>query len=617
MYRQLIHIDPNSSDSLQQQIRQKLVEGILIGAIEPNQKLPSSRRLAQELQVSRNTIVLVYQTLKDEGYLVTRERSGIFVNDQLKQGSLLSVAKESELITKTTKRLSKSKFSGAVALTGNGSAASNWQEFPYPFIDGKYDTELYPTKEWREALLKASTSSEIYQWSSTQGLEDDPLLLDEIRNKILPRRGIQAGRNEILITSGSQQALFLLCELLVSSRSRVAVEEPGYPEIRQLIQRKGAGMRHQTVDAQGMVIDDDLADCDLVYCTPSHQTPTSVTMSMARRDQLLSQAHQQDFLIVEDDFEFESNFLGQPHPALRSLDSHNRVVYLSCLSKVLVAGVQIGFIVAAPQVIDELKKLRKLIARHPPLLNQRAVAYFLALGHYDAYMMQLHKTFFERWLTLREALNIYLPDSIDTGPIEGGTAYWIVGPEQLDGEHLREQASAQGILIEPVKRYFSSPTYPTNCFRMGVTSIREQNIREGVRKLAKLIFELTSKYDEKLSNAKGKLLSHQELQSLLPNSTLKCQMVYGVSCTIELLEDGTMLGRTSGKGKEEDVGKWWIEDGRYYRQWQLWGYAEVGSFYVIKDGSEIKWFDENYRLIRQLEFYGAGLETAKSADEET
>jgi GntR family transcriptional regulator/MocR family aminotransferase len=107
---------------------------------------------------------------------------------------------------------------------------------------------------------------------------------------------------------------------------------------------------------------------------PSHQTPTSITMSMARRDELLQKAHDEDMLIIEDDFEFESNFLGQPHPALRSLDNDNRVIYISCLSKVLASGVQIAFIVTEPEIIAELKKLRKMMVRNPPLNNQRAVA---------------------------------------------------------------------------------------------------------------------------------------------------------------------------------------------------------------------------------------------------
>ncbi|WNC72254.1 PLP-dependent aminotransferase family protein [Thalassotalea psychrophila] len=599
MISRLIHIDARSDDSLQSQIRQKLVEGILVGSFAAGTKLPSSRKLAQQLSVSRNTVVLVYQALLDEGYIESRERSGIYVSENVDQGRVDHIEQQTSFNAKAGNN--QHRFKGALAVTNAKSCPANWRKFPYPFIDGKYDSSLYPVKEWREANSKANATNEIYHWSELYGDDDDPMLLDEIRTKILPRRGIQASQDEILITVGTQQALHLITQLFVDKNTAIAVEEPGYPEMRDLLLHQGANIIYQPLDDKGIVVDESLDDCDIIYTTPSHQTPTSITMSMDRRDELLSKARQKDLLIIEDDFEFESNFLGQPHPALRSLDQDNRVVYVSCLSKVLASGVQIGFIVADSAVITELKKIRKLVLRNPPLNNQRAVAYFLSLGYYDSYMMHLHKVFFERWLTLREALNIYLPNCIDTGPIQGGTAYWITGPKQLDGEYLRKKAAELGILIEPVKRYFSYSNAPENCFRMGVTSIPNDKIRDGVSKLAELIHQLTAEYEEKLTNAKGRLLDQESLKKLLPNSILECQMVYGVPCTIELKANGSMLGRTGGEDQEVDSGRWWIENGMYYRQWKLWGYGELKGFYVIIDGEQMKWFDKHYRFVRELE----------------
>lgn len=601
MISRLIHIDPDKDETLQSQIRQQIVEGILVGSFPPCCKLPSSRKLATQLGVSRNTVVLVYESLLDEGYIVTKDRSGIYVSEELNKGK---TAHPAPSLYNHKVRDNLHRFKGALATTNYHSNPQNWHDYKYPFIDGKYDTSLYPVKEWREANAKANTTREIYQWSKLQGMEDDPMLLDEIRSKILPRRGIQAERQEILITAGSKQALHFITELFVDSSVTVALEEPGYPEMRNLLAKNGAKLLYQPVDVDGVVVDDKLNDCDILYTTPSHQTPTSVTMSMDRRDALLSKASEQDLLIIEDDFEFESNFLGQPHPALRSLDTENRVVYISCLSKVLESGTQIGFIVADSGVIAELKKIRKLLMRNPPLNNQRTVAYFLSMGHYDAYMMQLHKVFFQRWLTLREALNTYLPNCINTGPIQGGTAYWVTGPETLDGLHLRTKAAEQGILIEPVKRYFANSEAPENCFRMGITSISNERIRTGVEKLAKLIHELTERSEEKLTNAKGKLLDKNALQQVLTGVMMECEMVYGSMCEIELWPDGSMVGRTWGLDEETDTGRWWIEGGMYYRQWDLWGYGETKGFYVIMDGEEMKWFDQNYCFVRQLEVKG-------------
>lgn len=602
MTQHLIHLEPSSSESLQSQIRRKMVESILVGSFPPGTKLPSSRKLADQLKVSRNTVLSVYQKLIEEGYIVTRERSGVFVTDNLVQGRV-EVAKLPE-VQLGQQQKAKYKFKGRVSSTRSTSCPSNWNSYSFPFIDGKFDVSLYPIKQWREATAKASSTQEIYHWSRQQGNGDDPMLIDEIRSKILPRRGIQASSDEILITSGAQQALHLITQLFVDNKVVVGVEEPGFPEMRELLNYQGARLVHQPIDQQGLVVDDALNQCDIVYTTPSHQTPTSITMSMERRQALLNKANEKDFLIIEDDFEFESNFLGKPHPALKSLDKGHRVIYVSCLSKVLAPGVQIAFIVADSDIINELTKLRKLLVRNPPLNNQRAVAYFLSLGYYDAYMMHLHKVFYDRWLTLREALNIYLPNCIDTGPIQGGTAYWITGPKQLDGEYLREKAAELGILIEPVKRYFASTHYPENCFRMGVTSIANDKIQLGVSMLAQLIHQLTAEYEEKLTNAKGRLLSQAMLADLLPDARLECQMVYGVPCIIDLRKDGSMYGETGGMDSEVDTGRWWIENGMFYRQWNLWGYSEVKGFYVIMDGDEMKWFDENYCFVRKLELKG-------------
>ncbi len=140
-----------------------------------------------------------------------------------------------------------------------------------------------------------------------------------------------------------------------------------------------------------MVISSRLDRAQVIYVTPSHQVPTAVTMATQRRHALLKKAHELDQLIIEDDFEHESNFLGQPHPALRSMDRDNRVIYVSALPKVLAPGLRIGFIVAAADLIREARRLRQLVIGRPSLLNQRTAALFLSLGHYDAFMAKLHQ----------------------------------------------------------------------------------------------------------------------------------------------------------------------------------------------------------------------------------
>ena len=152
--------------------------------------------------------------------------------------------------------------------------------------------------EWREACRYALGGGDIAVWSAASGGLDDPMLIEELRTKILPRRGINARAEEILITVGAQQALYLLAELLVDSSVSVAIEEPGYPALRHLINRRGAPIVHQPIDEAGMLVDGTLDGCRIAYVTPSHQAATGVTMSLERRCALLEKAAQRDMLII-------------------------------------------------------------------------------------------------------------------------------------------------------------------------------------------------------------------------------------------------------------------------------------------------------------------------------
>lgn len=591
----IIYLDPESELNLQAQIRQKMVEAITLGNFPEGQRLPSSRKLAEQLGVARNTVVLAYQQLVDEGYLVSRERSGLYVNEEIKAGQVaLGQVQERSLETGTRWR---NRFRGAPTPSQDFTFPPNWRQYPYPFIEGRFDHSLYPIKEWREASRLALGVKEINSWAGESGDIDDPMLIEQIRTRILPRRGIQARPEEILVTVGTQHALYLIAELLVDSRVAVAVEEPGYPDMRRLLAQRGAPMVYQPVDEQGLVVDERLDDCQLIYTTPSHQTPTAVTMSMERRQVLLAMASRNDALIIEDDYEFESNYLNSPHPALRSMDNEDRVIYLSCLSKVLSPGLRLGFMVAAPEVIEEARKLRRLTVRHPPLNNQRTAAFFLSLGHYDSFLMHMHRIFEERWIALRRALNYYMLFYVEMAPAQGGTSLWVKGPEDLDVRYVAEEAARRGILIEPVDHYYATSNAPRNCFRMGVTSIPHDRIRDGVLALRDLFHDLTENKTETFDTARGEHLTGSDLHNALAGKLMVSVIAYGDPCTIEICEDGSLVGKAGYAGEDLDRGEWWIENERWHRQWGRWAWAETGIYDVRREGSVLKLFDEDGWLI--------------------
>lgn len=590
----LLFLDPDSELNLQAQIRQKLVEAITLGTFPVEKRLPSSRKLADQLGVARNTVVLVYEQLIDEGYLLSRERSGIYINTEILDGR----PDQGAVISRRSKPSGYWSEWFKAPPTGREPFLHppNWHQHPYPFLDGKFDTSLFPVKEWREANRLALGVREINDWAGETGDADDPDLIEQIRTRILPRRGIRAGADEILITVGAQQALYLACELLVDSTVSVAVEEPGMPIVRQLLAKRGASMIHQPVDSDGIVVDRKLLGADLIFVTPSHQTPTSVTMSTERRQQLLAQVAKGRQLIIEDDMEFESNFRGNPHPALRSMDAEDRVVYVSCLSKVLEPGLSLGFMVAAPEIIAEARKLRRLMVKHPPLNNQRTAAFFLSLGHYDAFMMHTHKVFGERWRALREAMALYLKEFVETTPSQGGTSVWIQGPPDLKVDYLTQEAAKRGILIEPVSHFYANSKVPANYFRLGISSIPVDNIRHGIYLLRELIRELSSDHIERLDSAKGKRLYGKDIAAAFSEATILWKGIDGNPATIHYFADGTAEGRGGYAREHLGEGTWWVEGDMWFRRWEHWYFGEPLGFYVVLDGSTIKLFEEDCAL---------------------
>ncbi len=484
----LFHFSTEKTTSLQQQLREQIAAAILNGNIPQDNPLPSSRKLAKQLSIARNTVVLAYEHLLDDGYLIARERSGYFVNPDI-------LSRQLELPQQSSHEEGGSspdwahKFKITPSHQHNITKPKDWQKYPYPFIYGQIDNSLFPSNHWRECCRDAVSVPAIRDWASDRFDADDPLLIEQIRTRLLPRRGVWASADQILVTVGAQQALYMLARLLLDKDSTIGIEEPGYVDIRNIATMNPARVRGLPVDEQGLIVDERLDGCDAVFTTPSHQCPTTVTMPLERRYALLEKASEQDFLIIEDDYECESNFKSNPIPALKSLDTNDRVLYVGSLSKTLAPGLRLGYLVGPAELIREARALRRLILRHPAANNQRSVALFLERGYHDALIMNIARAYEERWQEMGEALNEYLP-SASRQPSFGGSCYWVQGPEGLDSRLLRKEAANRGILIEPGDIHFLEQPAPLNYFRLGYSSIPAHKIRPGIKALVELIEDM-------------------------------------------------------------------------------------------------------------------------------
>ncbi len=470
--------------SIQSQIREMLVSAILGGQLPSNTPLPSSRKMSKTLGVSRNTVVLAYQGLVDDGYLLSRERSGFYVDPQILEGRADHQEYQSD--TKPVGISWANRFKLTPSTNRNPNKPLNWQSYPYPFISNQVDPELFPIAAWRECSRQAMGKRGMDAWTSDTSGSDDPQLVEQIRARLLPRRGIMAAENEVLITLGAQNALYMLSSLLVRPDTTVGIEDPGYPDARNIFGLKTERIHSIPVDDEGLPVNARLDACDYVYVTPSHQSPTTRTMPLANRKKLLERAGQRDFVIIEDDYESETNYASAPTPALKSMDSDGRVVYIGSLSKTLFPGLRMGYVVASAELIQELRALRLCIMRHTPNNNQRTLAYFLSLGHHDTLIHRLHRAYRSRWEAMAEALTEYMPNTT-TVPVYGGSTFWIEGPQNLDSDKLAIDALANGIVIEPGSIHFADDNGPKNFFRLGFSSVSVEKIEPGIKLLSEII----------------------------------------------------------------------------------------------------------------------------------
>ena len=589
-------LDGDSGLSLQQQVRERLIQAISSGVLEPGSRAPSSRGLAKRIGVARNTVLLAYQQLIADGYLVGRERSGIYVCQNLAEVASRHLTKAAA--TPQTPPAWRGMMKRRSRIDWSRRIPPDWALYPYPFLDGCLERELSSITEWRDASRAALATREFDDWSMNFCEGDDEKLLNEIRTKILPRRGVQAAADEILITEGWKQALDLTAQLFVDAKTRVVMEDPGLPELRELLRLQGADVLTQPVDEEGLVLNSRLDGRALVFVTPTRQAPTGVQMSRARQKALLKHAHAAGAMVIEIDFAM-SGVGGKRSPALKSLDASERVIYVSDLCEVFGPGLRLGFVVAPAEMIREMRKVRSLVAGPAPRAAQRIGAMLMALGHYNSAVNRVNRAIEERLTALRDALNYHLPRLVLIDPKLSGSSIWVKGPPGLDARLLSAEAAKRGVLLEPAARFYGRSGDGAADFRMGVSSLALDRIRPGVAALAQVMHELTDPALDRLDPERPSWLDGKRLGETMSGATLLCRTVYGDPYTVDVRADGVLIGKAGYAHEDCDEGEWWIEDDRWCRRWKQWSYGETARYLTVVEGDQVKWYKDDLVLFNR------------------
>ncbi len=466
----------------------KFLEEIILSSNGPQRaKLPSSRQLAMELGVSRNTVLAAYQELIAEGFAEPKSKSGVFVNSEI----LSQLSKGRKILQPTTPKSERFQFKVAIdtsktSLPEIHKPYYDWHKFKYPFICGQVNANLFPSNTWLRYLSMALEPIHRNFSLSDDPEHDDPLLVTAICRRILPSRGIKADPSMILITMGTQEGLFLIADALFDESSTIAMENPGYPDARHIFIRSNAKVVGATVDDFGLVPESIPDGVDAIYTTPSHQFPTNATLSISRRRRLLDMANENGMVVIEDDYDSELRYIGRPTPALLSLAGAEPVLYLGSFSKFLAPGLRLGFLVGPPSLIRILRQRQRYVLRHPPGHLQRALALMIEQEAYARHLRRYRASLKRSWQVTTDSVRDHLP-AVKIYSTAGGTSFWVELDPSVDAVELTHNALEEGIVIEPGNVYFLEENPPKNFIRIGFGAIEPRNIEAGIQLLGDII----------------------------------------------------------------------------------------------------------------------------------
>ncbi len=457
-----IWLDHDSRFTLQNQLMQQIKQLIQNGVLDPGEPLPSTRELAEQLRVSRNTVVYAYDRLMGEGYVEPRARSGVFVSSSFS-------------IPKVASRLKAESSPAAM----QDEAPVPVLKAPSPFRPCQPDVTLFPILIWnrlRGRVIRSSGANLLhYQAICSSGL---PELRERLAAYLRDHRGVRCEWRQIAITTGSQQALNLLAQLLIKRGDRVYMEDPGYLGARFAWQLAGAKIVPGPIDEQGLRLPSaGKQRFSLIYTTPSRQFPSGVLQSLARRLALIEYAGATKTWVIEDDYDSEFRFTAPPLPSLQSLDTTERVIYVGTFSKVLFPSLRLGYVVLPPSLVDQFNELKALMDDHGPLIDQATLALFLESGAFHSHIRRCRRAYAERqqvFLETCERLRIPL----DFYSTDGGMN--LTGFFQSSAEDARWSAELRGagLDVPAMSQYAIKATRPGLVF--GFTAFKPEVIRNSL-----------------------------------------------------------------------------------------------------------------------------------------
>jgi GntR family transcriptional regulator / MocR family aminotransferase len=476
----VVTVDRSSSQPLHLQIYRSLRNAIAIGVLRPGQRVPSSRAMGVELDVSRITILEAYAQLLAEGYFKSRRGAGTFVSSSLP-----------EYLTQV-----------GPPVNGRASRASG----PRPIARRALQFPVEPVTPWRNGLGAFSVHQPAFEefpyavWTRlvTHHSKDptaraihclDPLGSRRFREAICEylrtARAVQCEPEQVMIVSGSQQALQIAANVLLDPGDAVWMEEPGYRLARNVFIAAGCRLIPVPVDDEGLHVESGIARCAQARAacvTPSHQYPLGSAMSAGRRLQLLNWAQGYGGWIIEDDYDSEYRFESAPISSLQGLDNNSRVIYIGTFSKVLFASLRLGYIVIPPDLVERFIAVRYAMDIFPPYLFQEVITDFMREGHFARHIRRMRQLYSERRKVLVDQLKSTFGSMLEIRGAEAGMHLSVTLPSDFDDVATARKAAEQGLWLWPLSGSYVTKNVRKG-FVLGYGNVAEQAIPGAVEKL--------------------------------------------------------------------------------------------------------------------------------------
>ena len=428
----------------------------LLGA---GSKLPSSRDLARDLSIARNTVIAAFEQLAGEGYVSSAPGSGTYVADLQAHTANMRGGHQHAAPSRAARSTHGLLSKRGTEITG--FAAGPRYEIQ-PFAPGDADFSSFPFKLWQrlQNRIWREARADLLDYGQSGGYLP---LRQAIAEYLRLSRSVKVSVEQVMITSGTQQSLDLCAQLLADAGDTAWVEDPCYWGARRVFQARDLKLHPITVDADGMALEPaDLATSPrLIYVTPSHQYPTGVVMSLVRRRELLEVALRKNAWILEDDYDSEFRYTGRPLAALQGLDSDDRVVYMGTFSKVLFPGIKVGYLVVPPALVNAFKSALYDLQRPGQLMVQAALADFIALGHFTTHIRKLRQIYGARRELLRRTLvgsmGAQLNRKVAISSEESGLHLVVELPDHVDDVALAALAAESGLQVKALSTYYLAP----------------------------------------------------------------------------------------------------------------------------------------------------------------